>query len=96
MADLNPPETAYPCRAPEQRASCCESSDKAECCCHGGMCDCNAVRSDVRERIAVTLTRQEFEEALAHAGLADVEIRQTHRVHEHAAAAIVHARKPAP
>ena len=26
----------------------------------------------------------EFEEALAYAGLVDIEIRETHRVHEHA------------
>jgi hypothetical protein len=33
--------------------------------------------------------------ALADAGLVDVEIRATHRVHEHAAAALIRARKPA-
>ena len=32
--------------------------------------------------------------ALAAAGLVDVEIRETHRVHEHAASAIVRARRP--
>jgi arsenite methyltransferase len=45
--------------------------------------------------IAGALTEEEFREALAAAGLEDVEIRQTHRVHAHAAAAIVRARKPA-
>jgi arsenite methyltransferase len=44
--------------------------------------------------IAGALTRQEFEQALANAGLVDVEIRETHRVHEQAASAIVRARKP--
>jgi arsenite methyltransferase len=44
--------------------------------------------------IAGALTREEFEQALAGAGLVDVEIRETHRVHEHAASAIVRARKP--
>jgi SAM-dependent methyltransferase len=44
--------------------------------------------------IAGALTRSEFEEALAAAGLVDVEIRETHRVHEHAASAIIRARKP--
>ena len=44
--------------------------------------------------VAGALTREEFERALADAGLVDVEIRETHRVHEHAAAAIVRARKP--
>ena len=44
--------------------------------------------------IAGALTRSEFEEALAEAGLTDVEIRETHRVHEHASSAIVRARKP--
>jgi len=44
--------------------------------------------------IAGALTRIEFEEALSEAGLTDIEIRETHRVHEHAAAAIIRARKP--
>jgi len=44
--------------------------------------------------VAGALTRVEFERSLADAGLIDVEIRETHRVHEHAAAAIVRARKP--
>ena len=34
--------------------------------------------------------------ALAEAGLVDVEIREMHRVHEHAASAIVRARRPQP
>jgi arsenite methyltransferase len=45
--------------------------------------------------IAGALTRPEFERALRDAGLVDVEIRETHRVHEHASSAIVRARKPA-
>jgi SAM-dependent methyltransferase len=44
--------------------------------------------------IAGALTEIEFGSALAAAGLEDVEIRETHRVHEHAAAAIIRARKP--
>jgi arsenite methyltransferase len=44
--------------------------------------------------VAGALTRAEFERSLADAGLVDVEIRETHRVHAHAAAAIVCARKP--
>lgn len=43
--------------------------------------------------IAGALTRAEFEAALAAAGLRDIEIRETHRVHEHAAAAIIRAVK---
>jgi arsenite methyltransferase len=46
--------------------------------------------------IAGALTRREFETALIDAGLIDVEIVETHRVHEKAASAIVRARKPAP
>ena len=46
--------------------------------------------------IAGALTRDEFAAALAGAGLEDVEIRETHRVHEHAASAIIRARKPLP
>jgi hypothetical protein len=45
--------------------------------------------------VAGALTRAEFEGALTAAGLIDIEIRETHRVHEHAAAAIVRAAKPA-
>ncbi|HEX4730575.1 MAG TPA: arsenite methyltransferase [Solirubrobacterales bacterium] len=45
--------------------------------------------------IAGALTRREFEEALAAAGLEEVEIVESHRVHEHAGSAIVRARKPA-
>ena len=44
--------------------------------------------------IAGALTRIEFETALTEAGFVDVEIRETHRVHEHAASAIIRARKP--
>ncbi len=44
--------------------------------------------------IAGALSRQEFEQALSDAGLQEIEIRETHRVHEHAAAAIIRARKP--
>jgi SAM-dependent methyltransferase len=55
-------------------------------------------RSDMAQYtgcIAGALTRREFEDALAAAGLVDVEIVETHRVHEHAGSAIVRARKPA-
>jgi arsenite methyltransferase len=44
--------------------------------------------------IAGALTRPEFEETLRAAGLEEVEIRETHRVHEHAGSAIIRARKP--
>jgi arsenite methyltransferase len=44
--------------------------------------------------IAGALTEPEFREALAAAGLERVEVRETHRVHEHAVAAIVRASKP--
>jgi arsenite methyltransferase len=44
--------------------------------------------------IGGALTRAEFETALGAAGLVEVEIRETHRVHAHAASAIVRARKP--
>jgi len=46
-------------------------------------------------RIAGALTDSEFRHALASAGLIDVEIHETHRVHEHAAAAIIRAHKAA-
>ena len=44
--------------------------------------------------VAGALTEREFADALAAAGLVDVEIRPTHRVHAHASSAIVRARKP--
>jgi SAM-dependent methyltransferase len=44
--------------------------------------------------IAGALTEDEFRSALAAAGLVDVDISHTHRVHEHAVSAIVRARKP--
>ena len=56
-----------------------------------------ATRADMQQWtgcIAGALTREEFEEALEAAGLTDVEIDETHRVHEHASSAIVRARKP--
>jgi arsenite methyltransferase len=59
----------------------------------------DATRADMRQWtgcIAGALTRQEFEHALTAAGLIDIEIRETHSVHEHASAAIIRAHKPAP
>jgi ubiquinone/menaquinone biosynthesis C-methylase UbiE len=44
--------------------------------------------------IAGALTHEEFERALLAARLEDVEILETHRVHQHAASAIIRARKP--
>ena len=44
--------------------------------------------------IAGALTEAEFRAALAAAGLVDIDIRATHRVHDQAASAIVRARKP--
>ena len=45
--------------------------------------------------IAGALTEEEFRSALTAAGLVDVDIRETHRVHQHAVSAIVRASKPA-
>lgn len=44
--------------------------------------------------VAGALTESEFRAALSAAGFEEIEIRETHRVHEHAGAAIVRARKP--
>jgi arsenite methyltransferase len=57
-----------------------------------------ATRADMEQWtgcIAGALTRPELEEALAEAGFGDIQVRETHRVHAHAGAAIVRARKPA-
>jgi arsenite methyltransferase len=56
-----------------------------------------ATRADVQAFtgcVAGALTREEYEHKLSSAGLIDLDIRETHRVHQHAASAIVRARKP--
>jgi len=56
-----------------------------------------ATRADMRQWtgcIAGALAGTEFAGALAAAGLTDIDISETHRVHAHAAAAIIRARKP--
>jgi ubiquinone/menaquinone biosynthesis C-methylase UbiE len=45
--------------------------------------------------IAGALTEAEFREQLAAAGLVEIAITRTHRVHSHASAAIIRATKPA-
>jgi SAM-dependent methyltransferase len=53
-----------------------------------------ATRADMAAGcIAGALTREGFERGLAAAGFTAIEITETHRVHEHAASAIVRARK---
>jgi arsenite methyltransferase len=56
-----------------------------------------ATRADMRQWtgcIAGALTREEFERDLRAAGFEGIEIRETHRVHEHAASAIIRASTP--
>jgi arsenite methyltransferase len=56
-----------------------------------------ATREDMEQWtgcVAGALTRGQFEAMLADEGLVEVEIRETHRVHEHASSALVRARKP--
>jgi arsenite methyltransferase len=45
--------------------------------------------------VSGALTEAEFHAALADAGFENIEIRHTHRVHEHAGSAIIRARNPA-
>lgn len=57
----------------------------------------DATRADVAAYtgcIAGALTEQEFRDGLAAAGFGDVEIQATHRVHAHAASAIIRACMP--
>ncbi len=57
----------------------------------------DATRADMQQWtgcIAGALTEEQFRSALSAAGLVDVEVRPTHRVHEYASSAIVRARKP--
>jgi len=44
--------------------------------------------------VAGALTHQQFQRALTDTGLTDIEIRPTHRVHQHAVSAIIRAAKP--
>ena len=56
-----------------------------------------ATRDDMQQWtgcVAGAMTRDEFERELLAAGFDEVEIRETHRVHEHAGSAIVRARLP--
>lgn len=58
----------------------------------------DATRADMKEWtgcIAGALTRDQFEEDLRAAGFESIEIRETHRVHDQAASAIVTASVPA-
>ena len=57
----------------------------------------DATRADIAAWtgcIAGALTEHEFRTALTAAGFVDIEIEETHRVHDHAAAAIIRARRP--
>ncbi|HWI70411.1 MAG TPA: methyltransferase domain-containing protein [Baekduia sp.] len=56
----------------------------------------DATRADLAQYvgcIAGALTREEHATHLATAGFADIEVEPTHRVHEHAASAIIRARR---
>jgi arsenite methyltransferase len=56
-----------------------------------------ATRADMAQWtgcVAGALTAAEFERELAVAGFEEIEVVETHRVHEHAGSAIVRARKP--
>ena len=56
-----------------------------------------ATRADMQQWtgcVAGALTRDEFDQALTDAGMTGIEIRETHRVHEHASSAIIRAQKP--
>jgi ubiquinone/menaquinone biosynthesis C-methylase UbiE len=56
-----------------------------------------ATRADMSQWtgcIAGALTETEFRDALIAAGLTEIDIQATHRVHEHAGSAIIRARKP--
>ncbi|HEX3802443.1 MAG TPA: arsenite methyltransferase [Solirubrobacteraceae bacterium] len=57
----------------------------------------DATRADMQAYtgcIAGALTRQQFEQILTVAGFQEIEIQETHRVHEYAGSAIIRARKP--
>jgi arsenite methyltransferase len=59
----------------------------------------DATRRDMEQWtgcIAGALTEEQFRDALEAAGFEAIEVRETHRVHEHATSAIVRARKGQP
>ena len=56
-----------------------------------------ATRTDIAQYVgcvAGALTHDEYTRYLAEAGLTEIEIVETHRVHAHAGSAIIRARKP--
>jgi SAM-dependent methyltransferase len=56
----------------------------------------DATRRDMNQWtgcVGGALTREQFERELRAAGFQEVEVQETHRVHEHAAAAIIRARR---
>jgi arsenite methyltransferase len=58
----------------------------------------DATRADMASYtgcVAGALTEEEFRTGLTAAGFTDIDIRETHRVHDHATSAIIRARKPA-
>ena len=57
----------------------------------------DATRADMAKWtgcIAGALTEEEFRDGLTAAGFTDIQIRETHQVHEFASSAIIRARKP--
>ena len=57
----------------------------------------DATRADMQAYtgcIAGALTRAEFQQILTDAGFEDIEIQETHRVHQYAGSAIIRASKP--
>jgi hypothetical protein len=45
--------------------------------------------------IAGALSEEDFRDGLEAAGFEQIEVRETHRVHEHAGSAVIRATKPA-
>ena len=57
----------------------------------------DATRADMQQYVgcvAGALTHDQYAQYLADAGLIDIDITETHRVHEYAGSAIIRARKP--
>ncbi len=85
MAELGRARTG--CCAAEAQAECCEPGEKGGCCAPGSAsCGCEAGGAE-------TGVREQVRARYAAAGLGEVELRETHRVREHAGAAIIRATK---
>ena len=97
------PEQQATCCEPSAKADCCGHGEGCGCAAGTATTKATDVREQVRERYAAAAATQVATtdpsdgcapSELGDAGLTNIAIRETHRVHPQAASAIVRARKP--